>query len=214
MDLHLPFCYLFSCLSHNLAFLYVTVFCVEYFLAYSFYFSADISNCVIIVGIFFFTYLNIVLLAAFKISCLLIPTSGFFLDSVSILLSFWGWVAFSLFFILQGFWILGHSEYCVVQTVFCYIPLKNVDFFFFWFSWAFTLLCSDCKHYVFSSSLNLSYFFFSWNQSYANIVLGSVEDFGRVYKQNLGLSPFASLLSKILSWFSRGCGCPKFRFFD
>ena len=59
-----------------------------------------------------------------------LSTSGFFLDSVSILLSFWGWVAFSLFFILQGFWILGHSEYCVVQTVFCYIPLKNVDFFF------------------------------------------------------------------------------------
>lgn len=181
------------------------------FAVYSFYFSADISNCVIIVGIFFFTYLNIVLLAAFKISCLLIPTSGFFLDSVSILLSFWGWVAFSLFFILQGFWILGHSEYCVVQTVFCYIPLKNVDFFFG--SVGHLLCCAQTANTMFLVA-NLSYFFFSWNQSYANIVLGSVEDFGRVYKQNLALSPFASLLSKILSWFSRGCGCPKFRFFD
>ena len=67
----------------------------------------------------------------------------------------------SLFFILQGFWILGHSEYCVVQTVFCCIPLKCWFFFFFGLNRAFTLLYSDCKHYVSSSNLKLSWVLFS-----------------------------------------------------
>ena len=41
MGLCLPFYYFFFCLSHNLAFLYVTVFFgVKYFLVYNFYFSA------------------------------------------------------------------------------------------------------------------------------------------------------------------------------
>ena len=126
---HLYFAFSLVALKFQILYFFLHSRMSHLFAVYSFYFSADISNCFIIVGIFSFTSLSIVLIVAFKIPCLLILTSGFFLDSVSVLFSFWGWVTFSLFFILQGFWILRHSEYCVVHTVFCYIPLKNVDCF-------------------------------------------------------------------------------------